>query len=223
MDKPRTQLQDLVPPRADRRRAVRYSCRLDGSLLREEQTLPCEITSLSVGGLSLRCGSEVRAGEMVNVRLHEAGAELTCRVEWVSKAGAEQRVRLSTHGDPDQNSWLERELGFMSARAEHTRQRRGGIRVACDLPATLGDRPAVIRDLGTTGARVECPGESPGSEPLLLSFAPLEKTVVVEVAITGEHDSEKGQYGVTFLNYKSGMVRDVLDMMNHLFTSRRRA
>jgi hypothetical protein len=171
MDKPMTQLKDLIRDHADRRQDPRYSCRLEGTIETGRGPVPCEILSLSSGGLSARCRGQLGRGDFVDVRSHQVrpGAEpapLRCLVEWASKPGGDQMVRLSAQEPPEalQRSWLHAEIQELGERARQSRQRRGGVRVHCQLPATVRlaerEHPATIADLGTAGARVEAPSAS---------------------------------------------------------------
>jgi hypothetical protein len=42
----------------------------------------------------------------------------------------------------------------------------------------------------------------------------------VQAQVTAVHDAGKGHYGVAFAGFQSGGARDILELMNHFFSSR---
>jgi hypothetical protein len=222
MDKPIALIKDFLGDYADRRRDPRYPCRLAAVVETERGPISCEILSLSVGGLSARCSGAVEKGETVTIRASDHQQSLQCQVEWSGQA--DQIVRLSFKESPA-GSWLESELEELAAQARESRQRRGGVRVKCQIPARLAwgqeqPRDAVILDLGTTGARVECRGEAL-PETLRLRFGPLGHLPEIVVEVRRIHDAEPDHFGVLFTKFGSGNPRQILDYVNLVFQPRR--
>jgi hypothetical protein len=224
MDKPTALIKDLIGNYADRRRDRRYPCQLQGSIETAQETMACEITSLSSGGLSARCARQLEKGEEVAIRLVGADRPLKCQVQWASKADLIARLSLSEH---DSEGWLTEELKKLGDQARESRQRRVGVRVKCRIPARLswpngGEREALILDLGITGARVEC-AEDPLPEDLVIRFGPVEQLpeVAANAKLISTHDAQAMQHGIVFTSFASGGDKVLLDYVNHLFRSQR--
>ena len=215
-------LKDLLGDN-DRRRDLRYPCQLSAVMETEQGSLECEVLSLSSSGLSARCHGPLEKGQAVAIRVEDE-APLQCRVEWGSRASSDNLVRLSFQETLEGSYWAG-QLESLAQWARESRQRRGGVRVKCRLPAqlTLPDgqqREALLLDLGTTGARVRCEGEAL-PEALLMRFGPLERLPAIEVEVKVIHDDEAGHYGVFFSSFHSGGLRDTLDYVNQVFQPRR--
>ena len=224
MDKPTALIKDLIGNYADRRRDRRYPCQLQGTIETAAETMACEITSLSSGGLSARCARQLEKGEVATIRLTGADRPLKFEVQWASKADVIARLSLIEH---DSESWLTEELKKLGDQARESRQRRGGVRVQCRIPARLswpngGEREALILDLGITGARVECAGD-PLAENLIIHFGPVEQLpeVAANAKLISTHDAEAMQHGIVFTSFASGGHKDLVDYVNHLFKSKR--
>lgn len=231
MDKPFTLEDVLNAPHwetyAERRREVRYACSLAGTVCQGEQAIPAEILSLSRGGISARVEGKLEKDALVEVRVDKAAeAEpLRCRVVWASPTpGLVSRLSAVDSPEVSERSWLDKQLEELGALAKDRRQRRGTVRVRCEIPARLGwaghERTVVLRDLGTSGARVETEGEPlPLDHELRLTFGPLGELpeVSLEARSVGTHDSEAGHYGLMF----TGDQRLLIDYMNEVFTPRR--
>lgn len=225
MDKPLALIKDLMGDFADRRREPRYPCHLPASIVTASgQSADCEILSLSSGGLSARCSSPLESGETVQVRRPGDERALPCQVQWSSKA--DQIARLAVV-DPAGDYWLCDELEQLAARARDSRQRRGGVRVKCRIPARLSwpgvsGREAMILDLGTTGARLQSAGE-PLPTTMQVEFGPLDhlEPVSAQAELIGRHDSQAMHYGIVFTGFAQGGPGLIRDYVNHVFTPKR--
>lgn len=217
-------IKDLMGDFADRRREPRYACLLLATVEQAGQNIDCEILSLSSGGLSARCASPLENGQTVQVRRQGDARQVPCLVQRSSKADLVARLCVL---DPAGDNWLYEELEQLAARARDSRQRRGGVRVKCQIPARLSwpgqqGREATILDLGTTGARLQCEGaELPPS--LQVDFGPLDHLapISVQVELIGRHDPQAQHYGVVFTSFEQGGPREMRDYVNHVFTPRR--
>jgi hypothetical protein len=240
VDRPLT-LEDLLKAPAfgdfaERRLEMRYSCSLPGTVAWDGHSVPCEILSLSRGGVSARCEGVLVKGGNVEVRIENAPAPLTCRVVWAGPGpGLVCRLFVLDSPEAAQQSWLESQLRELGARARARRQRRSTVRVKCEIPAQLSwsewvlaepswrERDAVLCDLGTSGARVECRGEPLPDEPLQLLFGPLESlpSLKIEASVIGARDGGTAHYGLVFPKVSASQRRHLLDYMNLVYNPRR--
>lgn len=225
MDKPMALIKDLMGDFADRRRESRYSCTLPATITTPNgESLDCEILSLSSGGLSARCPTPLASGLTVQVRRRGDDRPLHCQTQWSSRADLVARLSVL---EPAGDNWLCDELEQLAARARDSRQRRGGVRVKCQIPAKLHwpgapSRLATILDLGTTGARLHSPGE-PLPERLQVEFGPLDRLAPVSLTaeLIGRHDEQAMHYGVVFTGFDQGSPSLMRDYVNYVFTPRR--
>lgn len=235
MDTPKARIIDLLQERdidpADRRRARRYACRLEGTLQTAQDAVPCEIQSMSSGGISVACSCKLRQADVVTVSIpkQQAGVDMSPQEFTVRRASSANNpggtVHLALNGSPSEKSWFLQELRELEARAEETRQRREGIRVACRLAGHLHHNgqqyPVTIVDLGTAGARLKTSELPPTSKELTLSFGPTHNLPEIVVTAIPAGQSDEGQLGISFLEFSAGSSKEVRDYMRYCFTTRR--
>lgn len=217
-------VKDLLGDNTDRRRDPRYPCHLAAVIEAEQGQLECEILSLSASGLSARCQGRLEKGQQVRLAL-PAQQPVLCRVEWGSRASSDNLVRLSLQ-QPLEGTWWAAQLEGLAQWARESRQRRGAVRVNCQIPATMSwpdgqQHQVTVLNLGTTGARLRSQSEGPLPEQLLLSFGPLGQLPAILVEVKPVHQDDDGDHGVAFSSFQAGSQRDLLDYLNHLFEPRR--
>ena len=230
MDTPTRPLRDLLSETPDRRRARRYPCSLSATLVLGEREQMAEITSLSQGGVSVRCRGPVATGQTVSLLPHQQRPEvehkaLDFQVQSTSKPSADMLVRLALKDELAEHSWLAAELREGGARAQELRQRRGGVRVRCELPATLAwddhTQAVTVCDLGTTGARVTLSEGALPDHPLKLTLTGDGPTVVALARLANVHDAAGGEYGLVFTGFEQGGTKEIMETMRRLFHPRR--
>lgn len=235
MDALITKLKDLVGVKswdyAERRKALRVPCKIDGTLQRGEAVMASEIRSVGMGGLSILCFGKIKKGQLVRIRclkehLSASYNTITCRVEWSRKEAGGYLAGVSFQEEKEilNKSWLIPELREAGVRAKNTKQKRGDVRVNCLIPARLQagqeQRKARIRDLGTNGARIECPGETIDEGlPLTLRFGPIEHLPEVAVAakLVSTRDFGVKHYGMSFGQFEVGDKKALRKYMAHFF------
>ena len=235
MDKLILKLKDIVGVKgwdyAERRKALRVSCRIDGTVQKGDAVMGSEIRGISTGGLSILCFGKLKKGDVVKIRslkehLQASHNTITCRVEWTRKEGPGMMLGVSFQEQKEilNKSWLIFELKELGVRAKNTKQKRGGVRVPCLIPGRIvagsENRQARIRDLGTHGARVECPGPTllEGS-PLILRFGPIEHLPEISVAasLISTRDFGVMHYGLAFGDFQTGNAKELQKYMKHFF------
>lgn len=236
MDTPTRTLRDLLAAQSaghsatDRRKGRRYRCSIAASLRIGDHEQTCELTSLSNGGVSVRCDRPIEVGQKVEIAPHQKGAEgdlqaIAFQVQSTSKPSAGMLVRLALEEPLEEASWLFAELQELSARAQESRQRRGGVRVTCDFPATLSwdqvEQPVSVKDLGTTGARVALSQSVVPDRPLRLVLNAGETSVTALARLASVHDVESREFGLVFTGFEQGSAKEVMELMRRLFTPRR--
>jgi hypothetical protein len=201
---------------AERRKALRVTCRIEGTVQLGDGVMASEIRSVSTGGLSLMCFGKLKKGQMVRVRslkehMQATKNTITCRVEWTRKEAGGLLVGVSFQESKEvlNKSWLIYELRDAGVRAKNAKQKRADVRVKCLIPARLhvGQevRKARVRDIGTNGAQVECPGEAPAEGlPLTLRFGPIEHLPEIAVAVKLVRDLGAKHYGLAFGEFEVG-------------------
>lgn len=237
MDSLINNLKSLIGVKAwdytERRKAIRVPCRIDGTLQKGEGVLGSEIRNIGIGGLQIKCFGKVKKGDVVRIRSLKEHLEadfntIQCRVEWVKKETGGSLVGLSFQekGDVLNRSWLIFELKEMGVRAKGTKQKRDSVRVNCLIPARVfqgaDNRKARIRDLGPTGARVECPGDAfVKDDHISLRFGPIEHLPKIEVNcdVVSTRDFGVMHYGLSFSSFSTGSRKDLEKYMNHFFKS----
>lgn len=232
MDRLIEKLKDLVGVKAwdyaERRQALRVPCRIEGTVQNGAAVMGCEICSVGMGGLSILCYGKLKKGQMVQVRClkEHLGASqntVTCRVEWTRKQpnGLMAGVSFQEHKEVLNRSWLVYELREAGVRAKNTKQKRENVRVDCLIPARMlvgrENRKARIRDLGSTGARVECPGEP--FEQATLRFGPIEHLPEIRVAVRVVSVRDYGikHYGMAFEAFEVGDKKALRLYISHFF------
>jgi hypothetical protein len=238
MDRLIEKLKDLVGGNswdfAERRRALRVPCRIEGTVQQGQGVIGCEICSVGMGGLGLLCYGKLKKGQMVQVRClrEHLGASqntITCRVEWTRKQpnGLMAGVSFQEEKEVLNRSWLVFELREAGVRAKNTRQKREDVRVDCLIPARMlvgqENRKARIRDLASSGARVECPGEP--FERGTLRFGPIEHLPEIRVAVRVVSMRDYGikHYGMAFEGFEVGDKKALRRYISHFFNPARKS
>lgn len=230
MDTPTRPLRELLSDAPDRRKARRFPGSLPATLILDGREQVAKITSLSRGGVSVRCRGPVSAGQTVSLLPHQQRPGVThealqFQVQSTGKPSADMLVRLALTGELADGSWLAAELREAEARAQELRQRRGGVRVPCELPATLAwdghDHAVTVRDLGTTGARVALSEGTLPDRALRLSLTGDGPSLVAQARLASVHDARAGEYGLVFTGFEQGGPKEVLETMRRHFNPRR--
>jgi hypothetical protein len=235
MDRLIERMKDLVGVKpwdyAERRKALRVPCRIEGTVQRGDQVMGAEIRSVGMGGLSLLVYGKLKKGQTVQVRclkehLQACQNTITCRVEWTRKEGSGVLVGVSfqEHKEILNRSWLVFELREAGVRAKNTKQKRENVRVNCLIPARMqngkDNRKARIRDLASNGARVECPGAPfQEGEALVLRFGPIEHLPAIAVAarVVTIRDFGVMHYGLAFDQFEVGDKKALRKYISHFF------
>ena len=228
MDRTFARIEEILGDQGGRRRDLRFNCQLPGTLTTDQGDVACQIVNLSHGGFSVHCQEKLSKGETVRLAPQQGSdlQPLTCEVAWVTKTSQESQARLSLKESPE-GTWLERELQSLSAKAKESRQRRSSLRVACRFPARLdsdeGTTIVQVVDLGSLGARVECPVALVVEQPVTLHFEPVEgvSPVSVKALVVAPHDTEGGVYGLAFAGFQTGGQSDLSAYLNQALKVKR--
>lgn len=217
---------------SERRRDVRYHCLLEGAVSQGGMMWPCEILSVSRGGVSLDCEGALDLGALVRVSCPQPSGRPAGSIDaWVRRVeswGNRWRVSLSVvdAASLDEGSWLNLELKDLGLRARDRRQRRRAVRVPCLWPVELkGEGWSLcgnLKDLGMTGARVECLDGAPPDEPFLLRIAvPWGEDPLVVLGVKVDAIEKRwSEYRIGFRGFQVGGERELMRAMNEAYAAR---
>lgn len=240
MDRLIEKLKDLMGAPAwnyaERRRALRVPCRIEGTVQCGPAVMAAEIRSVGMGGLSVLCFGKLKKGQKVQVRclkehMQACQNTVTCRVEWTRKEGGGLLAGMSFQEAKEvlNRSWLVFELREAGVKAKNVKQKRESVRVDCLIPARLQlgsqHRKARVRDLAPSGARVESPGDPIPEESLLtLRFGPIEHlpAIAVEARVVTVRDFGVKHYGLAFQEFETGDARALRRYIDHFFLPARK-
>ena len=213
---------------SDRRGTLRIPCQLQARLVNDKKEIDVEIVDIGLRGMRLLLKGKVRKGSVVELHPKQGqGGPVSCKIEWKKKTSGDFLSGASFQDDQKalSESWLFEELKAIGMEAVNTQQRRSGVRVICNTPATLKQgnqkREVTMVDLGLGGALIEDDGEplSKGDKVRLI-YGPLDDMprIAVNCEVVTTYKREVPRYGLRIDTFFDGGVTDIERYLTHFFS-----